>query len=381
MKEKKIFIEDTSIKGRKDEIQIKLKRIHKVLDENNLDAMYILKQEAFAWITAGGSNVVTRYSETGVTAILITRTGQYAICNNIEKQRMIDEEKLEQLGFEVISQEWYENRNLEIVKSIIGDNSKFASDVPIGDAIDANIMIAKMQYSLTDNEIARYQHLGKVYSTVLEETLAEMYSGISEIDVVGYINKALWKKNIDAVLYLVAGDERIYKYRHCIPTEKKVEKLMMVSCNARYKGLITKITRFVSFGTPSDDFIKQYEDTLLVENRMIAATKIGVDDLVPFQVAIDSYEELGYHDMWKEHHQGGPQGYTNGYYLISENSHDIVQPNQCYCYNPSITGTKSEDAFIVTEDGPILLTYPVSFPVCESIVDGISLKRPGILCL
>jgi len=223
--------------------------------------------------------------------------------------------------------------------------------------------------------------MGETFSRVLEELLADVRPGDMELDIVGRINNALWKHNIDTVLYLVAGDERIYKYRHCIPTENRIEKYMMVSCNARYKGLITKITRFIHFGKPSDALLRQYADTVEIENRMIAATKIGADNLDAYTAAVNAYEEMGYAEMWKNHHQGGPQGYTNGYYLITPDAHETVAENQCYCYNPSITGTKTEDAFIVTKEGPAMITKPISFPKIKAEVNGVEIERPGILVI
>lgn len=377
----KTYSEDATIQGRLAEIGIKLKRVHEVLESKGLDALYIVKAENFAWITAGGNSIITRFVESGVVGILITKSNQYAITNDIEYRRFIDEEKLDQLGFEVITQPWYENKTLEHIRRIIGAGGKFSSDIAINGAEDANSLICKMQFSLTDNEIARYLHLGRVFSGVLEELLAEVRPGDMELDIVGRINNALWKRNIDTVLYLVAGDERIYKYRHCVATENRIKKYLMVSCNARYKGLITKITRFVHFGEPDAGLLKQYNQTVEVENRMIAATQIGVSDLVPLEAAIAAYEEFGYHDMWKVHHQGGPQGYTNGYYLITRETNGIVVPNQCYCYNPSITGTKTEDAFIVTAEGPVMITRPISYPKIKSRIGNVEIERPGILVI
>ena len=114
---------------------------------------------------------------------------------------------------------------------------------------------------------------------------------------------------------------------------------------------------------------------------MMAATTIGTDDIVPHRLAKELYAQKGYPEMWKVHHQGGPQGYTNGYYLVTEQNHGIIQENQCYCYNPSITGTKTEDGFIVTKEGPIMITRPVLFPCKEAVVNGVTVKRPGVLVI
>jgi len=91
------------------------------------------------------------------------------------------------------------------------------------------------------------------------------------------------------------------------------------------------------------------------------------------------YADAGYPEMWRVHHQGGPQSYTNGFYLMTQDRHEVVRLNQCYGYNPSITGTKTEDGFIVTEDGPLFITFPVTFPALKSTINGVEYVRPGIL--
>ena len=374
----KKYVMDNSIQGRKKEVDAKVARIRQMLDAENLYALYIAKCEGFAWLTAGADSIITRYVESGCMSALVTKDKCYIITNNIEYQRTLDEEKLDQLGFEVLNQYWYENKTMDYIKDIVG-GKKWASDVAMPGAVDANQLISHMQYSLMDNEIARYLYMGETFSRVLEELLADVRPGDIELDIVGRINNALWKYGIDTVLYLVAGDERIYKYRHPIPTENKIKKYMMVSCNARYKGLITKITRFIHFGKADSSLLKQYADTVEIENRMIAATKIGADNLDAYKAAVDSYESMGYPEMWKMHHQGGPQGYTNGYYLITPDAHETVVENQCYCYNPSITGTKTEDAFIITKEGPVMITKPISFPALKAEINGVEVARPGIL--
>lgn len=372
---------DLSIPARVAEIDAKVARLQKAMEKDGLAAVAISKSNNFAWITAGGDNIITRYSENGVATAVVTKDGKrYVLLNSIEEQRFRDEEKIVELGFELVCWPWYEDRMAGKLKEIAG-GGKIASDNGMAETVDGGGPIAKCQYSLLDGEIARYLHLGKTFSAALEEMLHTVRPGDVEIDIAGRIAEALWKHEVEPVLFLVAADERIVKYRHCIPSKKKIGKRLMISCNGRYKGLVTKTTRFVNFGKPDDAFVKMYADTLDIENRLAAATTIGVDDLDVFTLAKTLYAEKGCPEMWKQHHQGGPQGYTNGYYLITENSHGIVQKNQCYCYNPSITGAKTEDAFIVTEEGPAFITVPVSFPKEMAVVNGVEVARPGILVI
>jgi hypothetical protein len=137
----------------------------------------------------------------------------------------------------------------------------------------------------------------------------------------------------------------------------------------------------VYFGQPPRSLLDQYQTTAEIENRMIATTQPGVDELIPHLVGKEAYEEFGYAEMYYKHHQGGAQGYYNRNYLISETKHEITQENQCYCYNPAIDGTKTEDAFIATSQGPLMITKPFSFPKLTSSYNGITIERPGILIL
>lgn len=375
----KKYKQDLTVSGRIAEIESKVDALRQVMKAQSLRGLYISKQEHFAWITAGGDNIVTRFVEDGICAIFITLEGRYFICNNIETQRMIDEELLDLLGFEERSMWWFENRTMEFINDLIGVDGAFAADIALDRAVDANPILKKHEMILTENEVGRYVYLGDVFSKTIESFMQTISPGDTELEIAGRLGASMWENGIEPVLFLIAADDRIYNYRHPIPTEKKLKKLLMISCNARYKGLVTKITRMLHFGAISEEFQEQYQQTVNIENAMAAATKPGVDDLVPFNIAKKMYADYGYPEMWKVHHQGGPQSYTNGFYLITPDTHNVVQLHQCYGYNPSITGTKTEDGFVVTEDGPLFITYPVTFPELRSEIDGITFVRPGIL--
>lgn len=371
--------EDNSLLDRRKEIDIKLSRIHAMLDDEGLDALVLTKHSNFSWITAGGKSDITICVEAGVVSILISRDGLYAITNVIEEERYREEEHLEDLGFKIIAQEWYENKTAEIINDLVGDMSKVGTDMPMGSAKLINEKINPLRYSLTDNEIRRYQFLGEKLSAALEEYIATVKPGMTEYEITGGLCEALWKHNIEQVLFLVSADERAFRYRHGIPTGNKLDKHLIISVNGRYKGLITTVTRMVHFGKTVEKLVKQFDQTCEIECRTIGSVKVGVDDINAYNVCKKSYEDLGYADMWKAHGQGGAQGYNNRDYIITPNSHGITQINQCYCFNPVIDGTKTEDAFIATEQGPLFITKPITFPKLTKIINGKEVERPGLL--
>ena len=125
--------------------------------------------------------------------------------------------------------------------------------------------------------------------------------------------------------------------------------------------------------------MKQFSDNVFIECSMIAATRPGVVTSEIFNKTCRLYDELGYKDEWKLHHQGGAIDYDIRNYICTSESKDIVQKNQAFCWNPSISGTKSEDAFIAKEEGFMFITKPMIFPALKIEIDGVEFIRPNML--
>ena len=112
---------------------------------------------------------------------------------------------------------------------------------------------------------------------------------------------------------------------------------------------------------------------------MIAATQVGKPMKDGFAAALAAYREFGVPEEWRLHHQGGSTGYFSRDIKVTDQTPDIVQENQAFCWNPTITGTKTEDGFIATTQGPVMISHPVVFPTVRQEVAGIQLVRPGML--
>lgn len=373
------YIEDTSIQGRKEEIQIKLVRIYQMLNSNGMDALLLSKHPNFSWITAGGKSFVANCFDNGAVSILITKMGCYAICNVIEEPRLLEEENLPELGFGLFVYGWEDNKLFEFIKSLGLDMQKVISDSPCGNANVRPELINPLRYCLTENEIARYRYLGDTMSMAFEEYMSTVKPGMTEYEIAGGISNALWKYNIEQVMHLVSTDERNNKFRHALPTSKKLEHSLIASINGRYKGLVTTTSRMIYFGKPSDEFVKRYIECCEMECMTIAKAKIGADEIEMYHTLKQAYIDRGYPTMFAKHGQGGCQGYWPRDYMITPKSHHIIQKNQAYCYNPVIDGVKTEDSFITTEEGPLFITRPISYPKITCTYDGITMERPGLL--
>jgi Xaa-Pro dipeptidase len=361
-----------------DEIREKERRIREFLRAKDLRALLLKRQANFSWLTAGGLNLVGITTEVGAASLLITETGKYVITNNIESPRMVEEEKLEEQGYEIRSYPWYEEREASMVSEIVGAGA-LGSDVPFPKAIVLTEEIARLRYSLTADELVRYRWLGERVSAALESTIAATRRGEKESEVVGRLCNELWKDRIDPVTLMSAADERISRFRHSIPTEKRVERILMVSVNARKGGLIVSLTRFVHFGKIPLELKKRYEANVWIDCVFMAATRPGVPAAEVMRKGIEAYRAKGYPEEWKLHHQGGSIGYTGRDYRCHFQTPDIVQENQAFTWNPSLTGTKSEDTILATSGGMELITRPILYPTLSVEAEGIAFVRPDIL--
>ena len=360
------------------ETQIKLERVRTLLQEQDLSGILIKKQPNFSWLTAGGLNMVGIATEMGVTSILVTQTGHYVIANRIEAARMMEEEGLKELGFRLLTHEWFEDKEISLVREVLGQ-APVGCDTPSEDFRYIDPHIKRLRYPLTEAEIERYLFLGARTSYAIEKVLSEVKPGDSEAEIAGRLSEELWKDRIDPTAHILAADERIGLYRHPIPTLNRVQECLMLSVNARYKGLIATITRFLHFGPLPRELARQYRDNVDIECLMIAKTIVGREMNIPFLAGLKRYEELGYPNEWMLHHQGGAMGYSARDIKVNASTTELVQENQAFCWNPSITGTKSEDCFIATRNGPLMISNPVIFPVLRMEVEGIEFTRPAIL--
>ncbi len=366
---------------RREETLLKEKRLISLLEAENLKAILLKKQANFSWLTGGGLNMVGIATEMGITSLLVTKEGRYLIANKIEAARMMDEEGLKELGFELLEYEWYVEREAEMVQKVAGDLSQVGADVGFGQCRNLDGAIKKLRYSLTENEIERYLFLGEKLSKAIEKVMLGIKPGDTECEIAGRIGVELWKDRIDPTGLMVAADDRIYSYRHPIPTERMVKRYVMVCVNARYKGLITTVTRLLHFGKPEGKLVKQFQDNLEIDCRMTEATKPGIPAKVPFEIGLETYRKLGYKDEWQLHHQGGAMGYYARDIKVTSETNDLILDNQAYCWNPSISGTKTEDGVIATVNGPLFITKPIIYPKQELEINGVTVIKPGLLII
>ncbi len=369
------------------EIAGKRARIDRLLKDNKLDALIINTQKNFAWATAGANNWVSIADERGVANLIFRADGSsYAVMDNLELPRLKDEEKLADLGFELVPAPWWEaGQRGKLLVEMAGRTGRIGSDTPLEGAQEVGDLVGRARWSLLPEECERYRQVCQAAGEALETTCLEIIPGMSEWSVAGYLAQACYERGLVPFVTLVAADERVYNYRHPIPTTKQIERYVMVVLCAKAGGLIANCTRLVHFGPCSPELIQKYRELLTVDATFNLNSKPGAVAGEIFAKAQQAYAYAGYPDEWQLHHQGGATGYAGRDYRAGPQSTQVVEEWQTFAWNPSIAGTKSEDTVLVSSTpGHELevLTRPAgsNWPMATVTVEGSgSIERPEIL--
>ncbi len=355
----------------------KQRRVNDLLEQGGYDAMLIATFANFAWFTCGGDAHVNLAQETGVGALLIRRNRRTLVTNNIERARLLEEELAGQGFGEEISL-WVEDALAPAVARI-APGEKIISDVALPGVTACPDDIARLRRSLTSEEVERYRALGADVGQAMGEASTRVEPGMSEHDAAAEVAAQHMRRGIAPIVVLVAADERILKYRHPIPTDNEVKRVVMLVVCGRRHGLIVSASRLVSFDSLSDELRKKHDAVARVDAAFIAATRVGARIGDIFKAGLEAYAAEGFPDEWQLHHQGGPTGYAPRDYRATADIDDAVEPNQAFAWNPSITGTKSEDTIIAMPDGPEIVSASPGFPTIEAAAGDQSFPRPDIL--
>jgi Xaa-Pro aminopeptidase len=357
----------------------KLARVRKYLKAHNLEGVVFHSRANFAWLSGGGDSHIVSQSERGFGALMVTAKSAFVVANRIEIDRLTHEEPL--AAFTPKTFPWTQSMEAALVKLCNG--KKFASDDPEATGLNAlpGDFASECRVQLTESEIRRYKALGRDCALAMETVARQLQVGDSEHQVEADLARHLLARGIQPHVLLVAFDQRVQKYRHPAPTAKHLAKCgMLVVCGNR-GGLIANITRLFHFGPIPADLLHRHEAVCRVDLALWNATRAGVAWGKVLQAGIDQYATEGFAKEWELHHQGGPTGYAGRDIVVTPDEKRQVQDQQAVAWNPSITGTKSEDTFILDGGKAVNITASsADWPTIKvQLPGGAAVAKPGIL--
>lgn len=359
----------------------KLNSVRKVIQEKKLDGILITQQQNFYWLM-GGRNYCNITNPFCVCKLVITADELFLIGNNVDLPLVLDEE-IKDPGIKTLIKpkefDWDkpEKENRYIANLL--KEGKYGSDGQINNVEDINDALYALRTVLSLEEIQRYRALGRETVDALESVSREIKKGQSELEIAGKLMGKLYPKNIFPVILLVAFDERAHKYRHPLPTGKKLEKHAVLSVCGQRNGLIVAATRMVHFGQLPEDMAHKLNALAEIETQLFLNTRPKQKLGEILQKGINAYETEGYGPEWRLHFQGGITGYNTREHKATLKSKDIVKENQALAWNPSISGVKAEDTFLVLPDQNEIITETTGFPYREIKLNGFAVRMTDIL--
>jgi antitoxin VapB len=356
----------------------KHERIIQLLEEQSLDGLIIQQVSNFAWATNGASSYVNTATTNGVARLLVTRDKKYLIADNIESPRFEKEEQLKAQDWEFHTHRW--DQSSAALAKLTG-GMKLGADGTYPGAVDLSGELALRRSYLDTVEQDRFRLLSARCAEAMDEAIRMVKPGMSEFQIASLLSATTQSLGVLPIVNLIATDERIYNFRHPLPTDKILNNYaMLVLCGRKY-GLVCSLTRLVHFGPLPDELKEKADAVAYVDAVMIASTRPGRAVNEVFRAAKSAYAETGFADEWHLHHQGGPAGYDPREFIATDAVGNLVGAGQAYAWNPSITGCKSEDTILVGEDSNEVLSTIAGWPAKLVEVNGIVIERPGILVI
>jgi Xaa-Pro aminopeptidase len=358
------------------EFDTKQDRLRALMAERQLDALLLQRVSSFAWATCGAASYVNTAAANGEATLLISPSGLHLLTNNIEATRLEGEEQLSAQGWQFHVAPWYEAQD---TLDRLTSGLRLGADSPVLGTVDLSHDLARLRANLTAEEGERCRKLGQLCAEAIDQAVRAVRPGQTEYEIASLLAVEADRRGAQAIVNLVATDERVFAFRHPLPTSKELAHYaMLVLCGRRW-GLVCSVTRLVHFGRLPGELRRKADAVAQVDATFLDSTRPGQTLGQIFQRSAAAYAERGFPDEWQWHHQGGPAGYEPREYLATPDSEDLVQVGQVYAWNPSITGTKSEDTVLVTETGVEVLTAIDGWPDLYASVGSAEYVRPAIL--
>lgn len=323
-------------------------RLADLMERRGIDAVVLRRPANFAWYTGGADSKVDHVAQEGVADLIVRRDSRLVLTSTIEAPRMRAEQTP---TFEVAEYPWYADRD-DAMRGVAGAG-RIGSDVGVPGTLDLGDDIAHIRRTLDPDAIESLRAIGLDASAAMAEAAAAVEEGMSEHEAAAALASACRKRALTATVLLAAADERIAQHRHPVPVGVPIERRVMLVASAERGGLYANLTRIVELDEPDPEHVHRMSVCSQILERMREdATRPGRTLADAFADCGRFYAEAGFSDEWRLHHQGGLTGYGSRELIATPRTDDVIEPGQAFAWNPSVTGAKAEETFVLTETGP-----------------------------
>ncbi|RTQ92889.1 M24 family metallopeptidase [Lysinibacillus telephonicus] len=344
---------------------LKLEKLRKALEENNLDGLLITNEYNRRYITgftgSAGVAIVTKEDAVFITDFRYTEQAKKQVQNFriVQQEGTLYNEVAKQVELMGIKSLGFEKDTVtygmfETYKSLIK-----------AELVPQSGLIEKIRLIKTEQEINIIKVACEIADNAFTHILKFIKPGVTELEVSNELEFFMRKQGATASSFdtIVASGTRS-ALPHGVATDKVIEKgdFVTLDFGAIYNGYVSDITRTIAVGQPSEKLVEVYNTVL--QSQLLALEKVGpgmtgiqADAVARDYLASKGYkEEFGHttgHGIGLEVHEGP---------ALSFRSETVLEPNMVVTiepgiYLPGIGGVRIEDDILITETGNEKLTH------------------------
>jgi Xaa-Pro dipeptidase len=358
---------------RTQEVRNKIEIVRRYLEQQGAGGLYVERAENYAWLTGGIKNYVTMNSIQTECGLLVTPDSVYSVSPHSEEQRLLA--RLPPGVFECVTHDW-DIRSAAAAAGLVSQGTLLHD----GEA-ETEEALKGQRIRLDENERQRLAELGPLAAGALEAGLLLARPEQAEHEVAAQIAYELLVRGVEPVLVLVSGEASFCSTHH-ISGERPVGRICDGIVCAKRAGLVVSLTRMLAFQR-DEELGAQMRISTAVDAAVIDATRHAETLGEAFARLVEVYQEHGLAQEWKKLHQGGIAGYKLKEVFASRDSRVPLRPGMAFAWNITISGTKSEDTYLLDESGMRWITRsPDSpWPLLAHEVGGRVYERPGIMLM
>ncbi len=364
-----------AMSDRRADIDAKVARVAELLQEVGCEGLLLLDPANFAWLT-GGAMSRGLGDPAAEPAAYCNGEHRWIIASNVDSLRLFDEE-VDGLGFQLKEWPWHWGRD-QILADLC-QNRKVACDRPCPGVVNVAEPMRRLRRRLTAYEQACQLAVGQTLAHALEATCRTLSRGESEREIAGHVSHRLIHRGILPLHVGVAVDGRSRLYRRFGFTSATLEHYAVLMVTARKYGVYVTASRAVCFGEPPADLRQDHNAVCRVSASYLASTW---PDAVPREILLAGrriYLISGFEHEW----QLAPQGYLTGRAAIEmplmPQTEELFQAGWSVIWNASAGAASSCDTFLITEQGPKIVTPTEVWPLKRIRIQGAEFVRPDVL--
>jgi Xaa-Pro aminopeptidase len=213
----------------------------------------------------------------------------------------------------------------------------------------------------------------------IEATCRTMEAGLSEREMAGMIAHRMLHRGVKPVQVGVAVDGRSRQYRNHGYTAAAMQRYAVITATGRKYGLSVTASRCVSFGEPEEEVRKEHNAVCKVSATYQASTW---PDAVPREILLAGrriYLLSGFEHEWSLAPQGFVTGRASVELPLLPTTEDLFEAGWVVTWTPYAGAIRGCDSYLVTEQGPRVLTPTETWPIKRIRVQGAEFIHPDIL--